>query len=75
MSLSSGSQIWRFIKAPHCGSFVTLFRAMLQGPVFRLPPSESLGWITKWDNGTPMLGWHDTLLYLSVPIILILSQV
>ena len=27
-----------------------------------------------WENGTPSLGWHDTLCYLSIPVILVITQ-
>jgi YidC/Oxa1 family membrane protein insertase len=43
----------------------------LQGPVFG---SRSLDWISKWNDGVPTLGWHDTLAYLSIPLLLVVAQ-
>jgi YidC/Oxa1 family membrane protein insertase len=44
----------------------------LAGPVYGTRSSD---WIFKnWQDMTPNLGWHDTLAYLSIPIILILAQ-
>lgn len=34
-----------------------------------------LGWLTEnWVDGHPSLGWHDTICYLSLPLVLVLSQ-
>ncbi len=34
-----------------------------------------MNWITKgWEGLTPSLGWHDTIAFLTVPLILIVSQ-
>lgn len=34
-----------------------------------------LGWLTdNWVDGHPSLGWHDTLCYLTLPLVLVLSQ-
>ncbi len=46
----------------------------LQGPVFARPPSEAMDWIKSIFTGAPLLGWHDTLAFLSLPLILFLSQ-
>jgi TRAP-type C4-dicarboxylate transport system permease small subunit len=27
-----------------------------------------------WNDGVPSLGWHDTLCYLSIPVILVITQ-
>lgn len=36
---------------------------------------KGIGWLTEnWVDGHPSLGWHDTLCYLSLPLILVLSQ-
>lgn len=44
----------------------------LEGPVYG---SQSSDWLFKnWVDGAPSLGWHDTLCFLSLPIILIISQ-
>eukprot|EP00612_Vaucheria_litorea_P008392 CAMPEP_0171476230 /NCGR_PEP_ID=MMETSP0946-20130122/3467_1 /TAXON_ID=109269 /ORGANISM="Vaucheria litorea, Strain CCMP2940" /LENGTH=386 /DNA_ID=CAMNT_0012006453 /DNA_START=94 /DNA_END=1255 /DNA_ORIENTATION=+ len=46
----------------------------LEGPTFQSAPAESLNWLKKWVDGAPLLGWHDTLCYLSIPVILMLTQ-
>ncbi len=46
----------------------------LEGPIFG---ERSTDWILKpesWVNGAPSLGWHDTLAYLSISVILIIIQ-
>jgi YidC/Oxa1 family membrane protein insertase len=36
---------------------------------------KGFGWLTEnWVDGHPSLGWHDTICYLSLPVILVLSQ-
>lgn len=36
---------------------------------------RSSDWLlSNWNNFQPSLGWHDTLLYLSIPITLIVAQ-
>ncbi|CAM9555050.1 unnamed protein product [Discosporangium mesarthrocarpum] len=45
----------------------------LQGPTF--DAGRGIGWLThNWVNNVPPLGWHDTLCYLSIPAILVVSQ-
>lgn len=45
----------------------------LSGPI--ADRKEGLSWLTEgWVNDAPKLGWHDTLCYLSIPLILICSQ-
>eukprot|EP01084_Bolivina_argentea_P013497 25351_1 len=51
-----------------------LWLPSLQGPTFGAPAAETLNWIKQWHAGVPLLGWHDTLCYLSVPILLVMSQ-
>lgn len=46
----------------------------LEGPVFRNSPETSMNWIKSVFSGNPLLGWHDTLAYLSIPFILYISQ-
>lgn len=46
----------------------------LQGPVYAESPSKSMDWITSAISGNPELGWHDTLAFLSLPLILFVSQ-
>ena len=43
--------------------------------------SSSIGWLTgnpeqglAWTNGAPPLGWHDTLCYMVLPVLLVCSQ-
>lgn len=52
-----------------------LFLPNLEGPTYGADPQHASEWILKgWVNGVPSLGWADTAAYLSVPIILIISQ-
>lgn len=45
----------------------------LSGPI--ADRSEGLSWLTEgWVNGAPKFGWEDTLAYLTIPVILVLSQ-
>jgi YidC/Oxa1 family membrane protein insertase len=44
----------------------------LEGPVYGSQSSEWL--FQNWVDGTPSLGWHDTLAFLSLPLILIVTQ-
>ena len=50
-----------------------LFLPSLEGPVREY--TEGISWLTTWDNGVPKLGWTDTLAYLVLPVVLVLSQV
>jgi len=44
----------------------------LEGPVYG---ERSTAWITEgWVNGVPSLGWHDTLMYLTIPVLLFAAQ-
>lgn len=44
----------------------------LQGPTFG---ARSTDWITAgWQSNVPSLGWHDTVAYLSVPVLLFIAQ-
>ncbi|KAL3917158.1 MAG: hypothetical protein SGPRY_006514, partial [Prymnesium sp.] len=37
--------------------------------------TEGIKWLTEgWANGAPALGWHDTLAYLVLPVVLVASQ-
>jgi YidC/Oxa1 family membrane protein insertase len=48
-------------------------RRCAQGPVKDY--GSGLAWLTEnWVDGHPSLGWHDTVCYLSLPLILVLSQ-
>jgi len=45
----------------------------LSGPI--ADRTEGLSWLTEgWVNGAPMYGWADTLAYLSIPAILVVTQ-
>jgi len=46
----------------------------LQGPVYLSPPGQSLDWIKSIATGNPELGWESTLAFLSIPVILFISQ-
>eukprot|EP00904_Undaria_pinnatifida_P009692 jgi/Undpi1/5853/HiC_scaffold_2.g01127.m1 len=46
----------------------------LEGPTFDSPPTEMMSWIKEWTDGAPKLGWHDTIAYLTIPLILIVTQ-
>lgn len=46
----------------------------LEGPVYTSPSSESLDWVKSIITGSPKLGWHDTLAFLTIPLILYVSQ-
>eukprot|EP01031_Cornospumella_fuschlensis_P029843 gene29843-36033_t len=46
----------------------------LQGPVYQAPPSKAMDWIYSIFSGNPSLGWSDTLAFLSLPLILYISQ-
>jgi len=45
----------------------------LSGPI--ADRSEGISWLTEgWVNGAPRLGWEDTLAYLTLPAILVVTQ-
>lgn len=46
----------------------------LEGPVFGVRSSDWLLKLSDWHDYTPPLGWHDTLLYLTIPVILYFAQ-
>ena len=46
----------------------------LEGPIYTKPTAEAANWIKSIFTGTPELGWHDTLAFLSLPLILYVSQ-
>lgn len=52
-----------------------LFLPNLEGPTYGADPSHGSDWIlTGWTNGAPLLGWEDTLAFLSIPLVLVVSQ-
>ena len=47
----------------------------LEGPTYGADPASASAWILKgWADGAPSLGWDDTLAFLSIPLILVISQ-
>ena len=47
----------------------------LEGPVYGADPANASDWLFKgWQDGVPSLGWDDTLAFLTIPVILIISQ-
>eukprot|EP00557_Chaetoceros_sp_GSL56_P006865 CAMPEP_0176497410 /NCGR_PEP_ID=MMETSP0200_2-20121128/11708_1 /TAXON_ID=947934 /ORGANISM="Chaetoceros sp., Strain GSL56" /LENGTH=404 /DNA_ID=CAMNT_0017895419 /DNA_START=93 /DNA_END=1307 /DNA_ORIENTATION=- len=47
----------------------------LEGPTYGADPAHASDWLFQgWSNGAPMLGWEDTLAFLTIPIVLVLSQ-
>jgi len=51
-----------------------LWLPSLEGPTYGAEQKDALQWLTTWQDGAPMLGWHDTLCFLTIPVILVLSQ-
>ncbi|GAB5030565.1 Hypothetical protein NocV09_00302320 [Nannochloropsis oceanica] len=50
-----------------------LWLPSLAGPVYG--QQRGMDWLTQnWVENVPSLGWHDTIAYLSIPCILILTQ-
>ena len=46
----------------------------LEGPVFGVRSSDWLLKVSAWHDFTPPLGWHDTLCYLTIPLLLYAAQ-
>jgi len=47
----------------------------LEGPVYGAEPAHAGDWIFKgWNGLEPSLGWPDTIAFLSLPVLLIISQ-
>ncbi len=52
-----------------------LYLPNLEGPTYGADPTHASDWLFQgWANGAPALGWDDTLAFLTLPIILVLSQ-
>lgn len=52
------------------------FLPSLEGPTYGADPAHGNDWLFKnWVDGVPSLGWHDTLVFLAIPIFLTISQV
>ncbi len=47
----------------------------LEGPTYGADPASGSAWLFQgWVDGVPSLGWDDTLAFLTIPVILIVSQ-
>mmetsp|Transcript_6201 Transcript_6201/g.13509 ORF Transcript_6201/g.13509 Transcript_6201/m.13509 type:complete len:455 (+) Transcript_6201:125-1489(+) len=47
----------------------------LEGPTYGADPAHASDWILKnWQDGVPPLGWDDTAAFLTIPVILVISQ-
>ncbi|GMH99751.1 hypothetical protein TrVE_jg3919 [Triparma verrucosa] len=46
----------------------------LEGPTYGADPAHASEWIRNWVDGAPALGYADTAAFLSIPIILVISQ-
>ena len=47
----------------------------LEGPTYGADPAHGSDWILKnWVDGAPSLGWDDTAAFLTIPVILVISQ-
>jgi YidC/Oxa1 family membrane protein insertase len=47
----------------------------LEGPTYGADPASASGWLfSGWVDGVPALGWADTLAFLTIPVVLVISQ-
>jgi len=46
----------------------------LEGPIYDRSTAEAADWVKSIFSGNPILGWDDTLAFLSLPLILFVSQ-
>jgi YidC/Oxa1 family membrane protein insertase len=46
----------------------------LEGPTYNAAPGQTFDWIKTAIEGSPILGQHDTLAFLTIPLILFISQ-
>eukprot|EP00640_Fibrocapsa_japonica_P001464 CAMPEP_0113944870 /NCGR_PEP_ID=MMETSP1339-20121228/37415_1 /TAXON_ID=94617 /ORGANISM="Fibrocapsa japonica" /LENGTH=389 /DNA_ID=CAMNT_0000950211 /DNA_START=307 /DNA_END=1476 /DNA_ORIENTATION=- /assembly_acc=CAM_ASM_000762 len=52
-----------------------LWLPSLDGPTYGASPADGMNWLkTGWEDGVPPLGWPDTLAFLTLPVILVISQ-
>mmetsp|Transcript_11854 Transcript_11854/g.17309 ORF Transcript_11854/g.17309 Transcript_11854/m.17309 type:complete len:252 (+) Transcript_11854:998-1753(+) len=52
-----------------------LFLPNLEGPTYGADPAHGSDWILHgWVNGAPTLGWEDTIAFLTIPVVLVISQ-
>jgi len=51
-----------------------LWLPSLEGPTYGADPASATSWLLSgWQNGTPSLGWEDTIAFLTLPVFLVLS--
>lgn len=46
----------------------------LEGPIYDAPPGKTFEWVSSLFSGSPILGMTDTLAFLTIPLILFVSQ-
>lgn len=47
----------------------------LEGPTYGADPAHGSDWLLhNWVDGVPGLGWEDTIAFLTIPIVLVISQ-
>ena len=46
----------------------------LEGPIYKSQPGETFDWVKSIITGDPILGWDNTLAFLTLPVILFISQ-
>jgi len=58
-----------------------LFLPSLEGPVVAGLPTDYVGvredapWLLQnWVDGAPPLGWHDTIIYCTIPVLIVIAQ-
>ena len=52
-----------------------LWLSSLEGPTFGSDPTKGSAWLfDNWVDGVPSLGWEQTLSFLILPVVLVLSQ-
>jgi YidC/Oxa1 family membrane protein insertase len=51
-----------------------LWLPSLEGPVYDADPTKGSQWLFNWVDGAPALGWDDTLAFLVLPVLLVISQ-
>jgi YidC/Oxa1 family membrane protein insertase len=52
-----------------------LFLPSLEGPIYGADPAQGSAWLfSGWTDGAPSLGWDDTIAFLILPVVLVISQ-
>merc|ERR1712183_819232 len=52
-----------------------LWLPSLEGPVYGADPTKGSAWLFDgWVNGVPSLGWEETIGFLVLPVVLVVSQ-